>query len=500
MKKLLLFVCLSLFSYSNDTVVNENTEKEITLISSLVEEVFTPDLNYLNTLEKGIKRDFYVNEFLQLDISSEDAFKTLSLIDNMNDEIFHNFAKKFKHDETLAVSQCLQMSSIKLVDTYADCIAVGLSLDELSKMSAIELDLIKQRIGNKYPLLSKQLKVISSSIPFTKLIPLRKDELYTLYFGVDIDFRTKYFNYKLPKRTFTKLFEDKFKFDKFLDITLRNRKQNVINKSLLTIDDKELNANSSFLLALNAIEFKDLNKAFVYLENSLNKSTSSLEKDKSTFWLYKITKNEEYLKGLLENNNINIYTILASEYLSNEDLNLNIKFVEEFDLYIKEYELDDKALFYTIANEKSNFDIKKVSKDFELGIMQLDINLFKSISQNIAKRNYNLLKEVFEYDTNISLTKSHVDIINNISENPILKLLAYENKNKILKKIKNIANNEHEPFLGLEFLLNEDNQYIKNMIAKYYLYYNILIEKKQEKLSLTSTFQTLMKSSQTSSE
>lgn len=499
MKKLLLLVCLVLSSYSNEVGVIKNSEKEITLISSLSEEKTIIKLEYLHTLENGMERDFYINEFLQQDISSSDAYETLSLIDNMNDEMFHHFANKFAHDETFAVSQCMKMTKDDLVDSYADCIAVGLSLEDISNLSALDLDLVKQKIGNKYPTLSKYLKVISSSIPFTKLITLKKDQFYELYFGVSQEFRTKYFNYKLPKRTFQKIFIDKKNFDKFLEITLKNREQKVLNKSLLRVDDEGLKSNSSFLLALNALGFNDLNSSYKYLESALEKSSTSFETNRINFWLYKVTKNEEYLEKVLENKNIDIYSILLNE-LANKKIKVSFKENKEFKILIKDFNLEKKALFYSLAENKSSFNKNKISKEFNIGVMQVNIYLLKSIRNSILENKISTIDSYFTLEDNISLASIYVDTIMKSYKNPIFRLLAYENKSETINKLKSFKNKEYQSLLAFEFSLKKDEDYIKNLISSYYLYINSFIKNKKEFISLEAIFQTLVLQPQTLNE
>lgn len=182
----------------------------ITLLSS---SLYASNFLSLDTIEKekkGIKRDFLINEFLKKEATtSEEAFSTLQFIDNMNTTLFTNFANKYADDETLAVVQCMNMPTNQLLSSYDDCIRVGLSYNEISKLNSLEAEQIINITSEKYPKYAKKVKLLSSSIPFTRLITLEKDEFYELYLNISNEFRENYFNYKLPRKPFLKFLKIK---------------------------------------------------------------------------------------------------------------------------------------------------------------------------------------------------------------------------------------------------------------------------------------------------
>ena len=457
------------------------------------------NFEYINSLEKGIKRDFYINEYLKQNISSSEAYNILFLIDNFTNEIFYNFAKKFAHDETLAVALCMNMSTEELVDSYADCIVSGLSIKDASKLSAVDLDLIMQKTSLKYPIFTKRLKVFSSSIPFTKLIVSKKDEFYNIFLNVDDDFRTKYFDYKLPKRTFQKIFSDKKNFEKFLQISLINPKLHKLQKSLLEIDDSKLDDNSSFLLALNSIRFNDLNKAMIYLENANKKTNNQKFKDKIQFWKYQITKDIAYLEELSNSLNLNLYSLYANEFLNKklEDFNFLQK-MNDFDSLLDEYDINRVSMLYSLAKVKSDFNSSKISKDFELGIMQLNNKLISSLYSTIEENETTF--DPFLIKDSLNLANIHLNNIEKNSINPIFLTLIYEGNNEYLnKQIKNSlfkTKTLFEPFMSLELISNDNKDYLNDILMYKYLYQNYLTKKEKEKIKLHSIFESLIQSSQ----
>ncbi len=466
----------------------------LTLYAQQVDEINASKLNldYLQTLQRGIQRDFYINEYLKTNISKEEAFQTLSLIDNMSEELFFNFAKSFKDDETLAVAQCMRMDLEDLLNSHANCIVIGLSLEEASTLPYLDLQLVIQKTSTKYPIFTKKLKVISSSIPFTKLIVQKTELFYDIYLNVSDEFREKYFNYKLPNKTFTKIFSNSKKFDEFLFVSLKNENLNILNKSLLDLDDSNLNANSSFLLALNALKFKDTNKAMKYLQNSLNKAPNNFFKQKIIFWKYQITRDNTYLEELLLNKEINFYAIFANEILNSKKSYFStIKRVENLDILLKEHGNKRVALLYSISKVLSNFNKNKISKKFDIGFMQLNSKILNTISSSLEEE-LNLLKQ-FEIDTSVKYANIYLNNLENSYKDPLLIYLAYSLNNQSLTKIQKVSSfdlSDYKSFLVFEYINKSEE--LKEFISSFYVYYNLLERKTEDKITLSSIFENLV--------
>ena len=489
MRYFLVFLTFIFIAQANEL---ENTQDKIPST--------TETINVINSMNKGIKRDFYINEYFKKDITKDEALNALSLVNNLSNDMFYNFAKKFKHDETLAVAQCMNMDIKELIDSYADCIVIGLSLKDVSTLSSIDLDLIMQKTSQKYPLFTKRLKVFSSSIPFTKLIVLEKDEFYNIFLNVSDDFRAKYFDYKLPKRTFEKIFIDKSNFEKFLQVSLSDLRLKNLQKSLFEIDDSKLDANSSFLLALNAIRLNDSNKAMIYLNNSWNKAKNTETKDKVIFWKYLVTKDESYLIELSNSLNLDLYSVYANELLKKELEDFNfLRRIDSFDSLLEEYDINRVSLLYSLAKVKSDFNANKISKNFELGLMQLDYKLIDKLSKTIPVNNDSSF-DLFNLENNLKLANIHLNSIENSLTNPIFLSLSYEGNSKYLnKKLTNglfSKKSLFEPFMSLELISNDKYEYLKDILMYKYLYQNYLTKKKKDKITLSSIFENLPVSSQ----
>lgn len=477
MKKILLSLCLAAFFYANE--IEENIQTSQT--SSLT-------LEYLKALPKNMKRDFFINQYLKKDnISNNQAYEVLGLIDNINNELFYNFASKFGHDETFAVAQCMNMKSSELVDSYADCIVNGLSLKKASLLSSFDLNIIIQKTKDKYPAFTKKIKVISSSIPFTRLVVQDESNFYDIFLNVDSSFREKYFNYKLPKRTFEKIYKNKKKFEEFLKLVLSNNKLTNLNKKLNSLDDKNLDYKSSFYLALNSIRLKDFNNAYNYLEKAKKKSSNKKFIDKINFLEYLITKDESILKFLSSSKNFNFYSYYANELLGNKiSKDFKIDSLNEFKTILKSSNSKTIALLYAIAKSQSNLELDKVSKDFKVGIMQLKPVWIRDI---LKKNNLN---SFFNMEDSLHYAKVYLESLNMETNNNLLAILFKYNKEaKNLDQITALSAIKKDDLLSSYiklFPLLEGNE---NYLLWYTLAYNKLDKNSKERLELNTILENL---------
>ncbi|AXH12307.1 hypothetical protein [Halarcobacter bivalviorum] len=445
----------------------------ITLLSS---SLYASNFLSLDTIEKekkGIKRDFLINEFLKKEATtSEEAFSTLQFIDNMNTTLFTNFANKYADDETLAVVQCMNMPTNQLLSSYDDCIRVGLSYNEISKLNSLEAEQIINITSEKYPKYAKKVKLLSSSIPFTRLITLEKDEFYELYLNISNEFRENYFNYKLPRKTFFKIFEDKENFEKYLEVNIKNRKLDILNYSLLAIDETTLSANASFLLGLNAFAFNEKDKAQNFFLNALAKDKEN--QNKILFWLYKTTKNDSFLKDIIQEKKIDIYTILSYEILKEElVLTSNLNQNNEFIKATKNYKIGDKAFLYAMISNESNFNNKFISKDFKIGLLNTKYDLI-----DIEK----FFLEGLPLEKSLKLIENNF-FEENRDENIIIKYLLFKKEKEKLEII--YQNEESDRDFIFEILSDKK---LKEFLFTYYSFYNLKSKKKE---TLSSIFENL---------
>ena len=437
--------------------------------------------------ENLLKNDF--DSYLKLENSQKSYENTMGILENIsnvNKIIFHEYAKKIDYDETLAVSQCINASAKSLFDTNSDCLAVGLDLKKALSLTPLEINSIILKIEDRYPTLARELKIINSPIPFTRLVSSSKDVIYDLYLNVPNAFLYDKLNYKLPLKTVQKIKDDK-RFEKLLSLVISNPKLNFLQSTFLEYDDSNSNYNISFFLALNRVLNKKIDEqTTTYLQHALSKANLQYEKDKINFWLYLLNKDEKSLNLLKESNDLNIYTLYVKEKTYRND---SFRLLE-YD-FLKNCSKNNKILMNSFAKTLSSFDENKISPEFDLGLMQVNLNKANEITlfNNLDTKKEELLSpkiNLFYYSTILNELKTEF-------YHPLTLFYAYvHDANYLNDKLKFDlfeTKSKYEPYLSLELLGSKrTNEFIYN-----YIVYTKLIDKKD--LSLEDFFKNLFQPS-----
>lgn len=430
------------------------------------------DLLFLEKQERSIKKDFFILKFLeQENTSPNDAIKALGMSKEVKNKLFFAYAKRLKHDETLGVVQCMQSDISFLINSYADCIMAGLSIKEASSLNVLQLDTIISKIENKYKDFSSILKIINSPLPFSKLISSKKEIIYQVYLNASDDFLINKLNYKLPKSTIRRIKEDS-RFPSLFKRIIKNEKMTLAQKSFFALETKDFNFDTSFYLVLNLLKH-DKKEESLKLLNSLSLDLVNIkDKNKILYLNYLIKKDKNYLKEIVNNNILDLYTLSSYEILK-KTLNKNF-FKDYFNPYeneLKKYSREKAVLFLSLMKERSNFDINIVKDEYSIGVAQINIETFNKIKTQIkTKDNINTLFTVKGalFYLNNDLENSYSDT----KDKKILTLLSYLkdiNKDDFTKSLSSF-------FINLELLgSHEECESIKNILVNFFIYNNLLL-------------------------
>jgi soluble lytic murein transglycosylase len=207
-----------------------------------------------------------------------------------------------------------------------------------------------------------------------------------------------------------------------------------LQESLSDLTGGKFAAQTHFFLAMNSIKYGKLGIALDHLKEAKSRFYSPIDADKALFWMYQITKDENYLKELSKSLDINMYVLYSRELLnlptenyfttlptsdrinsvkgidpfewrsfSNEimtstpetitnlidrsDGNESIaiqgyvlertyepyihNFTMAYDQYMTNISTDKKALMYALMRQETQFIPGLISRSFALGLMQI---------------------------------------------------------------------------------------------------------------------------------
>ena len=455
--------------------------------TDILQDDFKVTLEWLEQKPKSYAKDFFIAQYLnQENLSMQDATTAFNMANEANANIKKIYNRKFK---TIPAEdlRCYNASITQLKEEDDRCIALGLSLNEATKIPKSDLNFFISKL-DAYPTLKKDLQIIASDNPFNALVNSDFDRLSRLFFDINKEYRINFFNKPLNQELIDKISKDKT-FDRFIRYIIYEDSLKNLQKSLLNVKNfPEINADDLFSLGINAVNNNKLDIALNFFNASNNKSISRTQKDKNLFWIYLITKNQAYLQELAQSLDNNLYSLYAKELLNIEIDNIeysipqkNIKssfdiydqfewikvlddtkknfdehklqkyedlfsdqntlahhafILERFNKYrkqyfitpyrnvIKNYSIDKQVLIYAIARQESHFIPSSISASTALGVMQI----MPFLSHDIAKElneNYNVYEQ-FIPEINIKYGNHHLDsLIQQFNNNPLFIAYAY---------------------------------------------------------------------------
>ncbi|MFA7084169.1 MAG: lytic transglycosylase domain-containing protein [Arcobacteraceae bacterium] len=503
-------------------------------------------LEWLETKPRTITKDFYIWQFLQQDITPNDASIALGGARNVNNTLFTLYAKKINHDETYAIIECQNASALDLLNTSANCVRLGLTPSKALKLNYQEKNQAIEILQDEYPSYASLIEILNAPLPFTKLLAASPKLFFEVFNVIEMNFIEQHLNYKIPISTINKLalFPN---FNLTLKRIITNKNLNNLQESLLeSFDTSKLNTQSLFFLSINALKYEKKELALSYLEEANKKSYYRSEKDKINFWLYTITQEKEFLEKLSNSYDVNMYALYAKEKLNKPYKNImyslpkaskkslsafdsldpfawievlnntqnNLKYEELFNTkqtqahwaymlekenkyqtfyyitpyseYLKGYSTKRKALIYALAKKESHFIPTAVSSAYALGVMQIMPFLSKAIAKELNVPY--ILQEQLTPATNIKYANHHLNYLEKQFNNPLFIAYAYNGGAGFMKRTLEKGfiekNRAYEPFLSMELMSNDESrEYGKQVLANYYIYINHLDKKNPIKLS-----------------
>lgn len=476
MKKIItsLSCIFVLNTFANSEVVN------------ITDKNFKVTLEWLEEKPTSYSKDFFIIQYLnQKNIDEKDATYAFNMARNKNGRVkkaYENIVSTLPIEDI----KCYRLDEKSLFNEDNRCLALGLTISEATTLSKKDLKIAIERVY-EYPTLRDDFKVIASNNVFTLLLDSPNHRFYRLFFDSNEKYRLKEFNKNYPNDFITKLSIDK-DFNKFVRFVIPNDKYNYIHKSLFNIENNKLLEHETlFFLAINAIKYNKKNESLKYLKYANSKAYTQMDKDKIIFWEYLITNNKIFLENLSQSNDNNIYSLYAKEILgikieniyydvpilnkkSNYDITNNFEWIkilkdtnfvddDKFNKYkelfsskdtlphftyivekynkfknqyfitpysdiIEKFDLYNQVLIYSIARQESKFIPSSISFATAQGIMQIMPFLSESIASEYNE-SYNIYEQ-FIPEKNLIYANRHLDVLKKqFGNNPLFIAYAY---------------------------------------------------------------------------
>ncbi len=462
------------------------------LIISCVANAKIYSYSELCTLPKSYQKDFYIYLLLKKGVSKAEANSLLRQVKRLSPKIYKEFVPyidKFKRK-----AYCQSLKAKQLLGRYGDCIEAGLSLYRATTLEPLLLNKIASSIHNYNPSLELEYRAVATK-SFNQLILLPPKLLLKTFNSVGGKFRRTYYDKPFPKDILNALVRESA-FNTTVEKIVRGNLKN-LQKSIVEIDSTSLDAESNFLLGLNAIKFGQLEFALNYFDLSAKKAKFTFERDKALFWQYQLTKDSTLLDKLIDSHEINLYSLRAYElknqfpnniiysidpktdktpfdikdpfawlkfkemvkngfrsddrkraYLMNYNTpwsepyiarllyNYNDKiryYIAPYSWYLNGISQERKALIYSLARQESHFIPTDVSSSYALGMMQFMPFLAKSIAKKEGIVNFEY-EMMFDPKVAYHFANIHLDFLESKVQHPLFIAYAYNGGIGFLKR------------------------------------------------------------------
>lgn len=518
----------------------------------------TVTLEELKNSPSGHVRNFFIWQYMQTDISPEEAKEAYCLVEGKSSKIFKLYAKKSNDKQAKEEYRCSRLEGKFLVgEKDAECLDRGLSLAKAMQLTSKQRNKAARVLQEKFPEKSELILLMNTKSFVAHALKSGAKNYLKLFNTMGYANRHKYFNIKLSQADITKLSEEKG-FNTAIKFIVTDSEMHRMQKSLLQLRSPEVSAQSYFFLALNSLRYKATQKAVSYLDLAEKKAFYRIDRDKALFWKYLITKDEKLLETLSESTDINIYTLYANEkmgleinnyftqpQLKDDDSLVNLQDPYQWESlldeirsadderlhslqerycaredkvlhsfiyskakhyqthnYIMPYEKatqklnkDEKAILYALARQESHFIPSAISRSYALGVMQLMPFLVKALAKQ--KNETPDLTQMFNPNKNIEYAITHLNYLRKHLYHPLFIAYAYNGGIGFTKRhllSGRFSKGSFEPFLSMELMSNTESREYGKKVLANYVIYKKILG---DEVKITSLFETLTEPLQT---
>ena len=512
------------------------------------------NLLFFNDKPRSLAKDFYIYEYLQRDETTPKEAKALfGMVHTMNIRFFHLFAKKMDNVEYKKISKCIDLDVNALLKEDDECLNIGINTAKVTSLAKSQLKLIKPRLKHNKELVNL-ITLMESENVYETALASDGNIFLSLFNGSISSYKVAIFNQQLIDKAQIDRLSNYPKFNQFVYSTVQNEKLDTVQKSLLQVTPSlHVNAKSLFYLGLNALKYDEKERAVYFFELSHERSTKSEEKDKALFWIYQVTKDTHQLERIVQDSDINMYSLYAYEKLGLpyknivspvlegthpsfnisdpfawpkvmnrvykmsaeevEALAQSFKYANTLPHYsylmervthysknyypipypeeIANYSVHRQALMLAIARQESRFIPSVVSTSYALGMMQFMPFVARDIAKKEKLEDFSIAN-MFDPRIAYLFGNIHLNFLEKSLYHPLFVAYAYNGGMGFTKKHLQggaFSKGLYEPFWSMETMNNEESREYGKKVLANYVVYRHLLG---DDVSINSLFEILL--------
>lgn len=509
---------------------------------------------FFNDKPRSLAKDFYIYEYVQSDaVTPKEAKVLFGMVHTMNMRFFHLFAKKMDNPEYKKISKCVDLDVSALLKEDDECLNMGINIAKVTSLPKGQLKLIKPRLKQNKELVNL-ITLMESENVYEAALNSDINTFLTLFNGSITAYKAAIFNQNIiPKEQMDRL-SHSAKFNQFAYNVAQNDKLDNVQKSLLYVTPAAgVNAKALFYLGLNALKYDEKERALYFFELSNERASKGEEKDKALFWQYLVTKDKHSLERIVQDNDINMYSLYAYEMLdlpyknivspvlegTHPTFNVNDPFAwikvmnkvyhmnsEEVEALaqsfkyantlphysylmeratrysknyypipypeeISSYTIHRQALMLAIARQESRFIPSVVSTSYALGMMQFMPFVARDIAKKEKLEDFSV-SAMFDPRIAYLFGNIHLNFLEKSLYHPLFVAYAYNGGMGFTKKHLQagaFSDGRYEPFLSMETMINEESREYGKKVLANYVVYRHLLG---EDVSIKNLFEILL--------
>ncbi len=492
-------------------------------------------LGEIGTNPPGHVRNFLLWEYLQEEVTPDEALRAFALFDGVNTKLYSAYAKRSDDPDVLESIRCMGLSASQLLTEKEEaCVTLGLSPYKAAALDDAGRTALAKRL--KTTPFADWLEFIAETNATTPVAELDPAQFASVARRAGQNYRRTYLDRDYPPE-FMQQVSRSSSFNVLAALVVTDPEMVRFQRSLLALDDVKLDAQTHFFLALNQLRHGYKKEALHHLEQAREHFYYQMDKDKARFWQYLITQDPKLLETLAdESDDINIYTLYVNELLERPVENyfttletgyqepsgaLTDPFTWErildeiratpkeqlFDLakayrseayqpvqafilerayrykthnYIlpyrelmKEMTPEKQCVMLSLMRQESRFIPSALSRSYALGLMQMMPFLVRAMDKE-AKQPTGSLHKMFEPATNIDYASRHLDYLQKHLYHPLLIAYAYNGGIGFTKRMLQagaFADAPYEPFMSMEMMVNSETREYGKKVLANYVVY-----------------------------